>query len=63
MDSELFAKFRKWYDLHNRPISIMEPCKESYEEGFKEGRIDIATKISNCVTYEEIMYLIRIELD
>jgi hypothetical protein len=56
-------RFRKWYQEANGPISIMNPCQESYIQGALDERRELAKKISECVTYEEIMQLISMELD
>lgn len=63
MSREALERFLKWYNSQNNPISIMEPCKFAYLQGSRDERLELAKKISNCVTYEEIMDLIRMELD
>ena len=59
----LKERFKKWYQANNGAIIIMTPCKESYIQGAIDERISLSSKIANCVTYEEIMALIRMEID
>ena len=63
MTKEIYQRFRDWYYRDNGPISIMEPCKFAYNQGAIEERLALSKKISECVTYEEIMLLIRMEVE
>jgi len=63
MSKDIGDRFKRWYAEFNGPISIVEPCRMAYEKGATDERLELCKKISNCMTFEEILYLIRLELD
>lgn len=63
MANQIIERFKKWYTNINGPISVMTPCKEAYIQGSRDQFRHLAEQISGCVTYQEIMDMLRKEYD
>jgi hypothetical protein len=63
MSEEITAKFKKWFDKSNKAIVLWHPSYCAYSEGHKEGQRSTLIRLSECLTYEEMLHIIKMELE
>jgi hypothetical protein len=63
MKQQVLEKFKSWYQKINGPMALISPAKSAYIQGSKDGALILASKIAECLTFEEVMDLLRKECD